>query len=184
MKTIISIILLLTAFTEVQAQDKFFTKSGYAKFYSEAPLENIEAVNNKVQSIIDMQKQDVVISMPMTAFQFEKSLMQEHFNENYIESEKFPSAEFDGYFTGKDRIDLSKSGAYEVIVKGNMTIHGVTKSISTKGTIEVDGKTVTAKAVFMIKVADYDIDIPTIVFKNIAEEVEVTVALSYLPFKS
>jgi len=181
--TIITSLLIIFALG-ANAQNKFITKTGYAKFFSEAPLENIEAINNKLQSIIDMQKQDVVINVPITAFQFEKSLMQEHFNENYLESEKFPTAEFRGYYTSKAPIDLKKSGTYDVVVKGKMTIHGVIRDLNTRGKITVKGNAIDAETVFMIKLADYDIDIPTIVFKNIAEIVAVTVKLHYLPLKS
>jgi polyisoprenoid-binding protein YceI len=184
MKNLITAFFLLMLVGEANAQTKFFTKTGYAKFYSEAPLEDIEAINNKVQSIIDMEKSEVAINVPITAFQFENSLMQEHFNENYLESEKWPMAAFSGYFVSDGVIDINKNGVYEVRVKGKMTIHGVTKPMDTVGSIEVDNNKVVAKTSFMVKVADYDIEIPTIVFKNIAEEVEVTVELKYLPFKS
>lgn len=184
MKNLIILILLVLITSQLKAQGKFITKSGYAKFYSEAPLENIEAINNKVQSIIDIHKSEVVINLPITAFQFENSLMQEHFNENYLESEKYPNAKFEGYFESLSPINLNKPGIYDVVVKGNMTIHGVTNRLSTAGSIKVEDKKIVASTVFMIKVADYDIKIPTMVFKNIAEEVEVTIELQCLPFKS
>ncbi|MBK6266159.1 YceI family protein [Marivirga sp. S37H4] len=185
LKETIFTILMLLMFLGTQAQDsKFFTKDSYAKFYSEAPLENIEAHNEQVQSIIDIAKNDVVISMPITGFTFEKSLMQEHFNENYMESDKFPKAEFQGVYTSATPIDMSKNTTYEVMVKGNLTIHGVTKSISTKGYIKVENNTLIATTTFFVKVADYKIEIPRISFKNIAEEVEVSVELKYQPFKS
>ncbi len=183
MKNLLILILLFVMLSEAQAQEKYFTKAGFAKFYSDAPLEDIEAINNKVQSIIDMQKNDIVINVPITGFQFGNSLMQEHFNENYLESEKFPSAAFQGYFESQTAADMSKPGVYEVIVKGNMTIHGVTKRLSTVGVIKVGDNKIIASTVFNIKVADYEIKIPTMVFRNIAEEVEVTVELQYLPFK-
>jgi len=184
MKNLITALFLFLLMSEANAQTKFFTKTGYAKFYSDAPLEDIEAINNKVQSIIDMEKSEVAINVPITAFQFENSLMQEHFNENYLESEKWPTAEFSGYFVSEAPIDLKKKGTHKVKVRGKMTIHGVTKPMDTIGSIEIDDNKIVAKTLFMVKVADYDIEIPTIVFKNIAEEVEVTVELKYLPFKS
>ncbi|SMG13611.1 YceI-like domain-containing protein [Marivirga sericea] len=184
MKNLLIPMLLLILSQQGHAQDKYFTKTGYAKFYSEAPLENIEAINNKVQSIIDMKRSEVVINLPITAFQFENSLMQEHFNENYMESEKFPLAKFQGYFVNGAPIDMTVDGSYEVQVKGKMTIHGVTKPLNIGGVIKVTDNNVLATTKFMIRVADYDIDIPTIVFRNIAEEVEVTIELQYMPLKS
>jgi polyisoprenoid-binding protein YceI len=109
---------------------------------------------------------------------FAKSLMQEHFNEKYMESEKFPKATFQGKLTG---FDLTKSGSQEVRAQGKLTIHGVTRDIDVPGTIEVAGKKITMKSKFMVKVADYDITIPQLLFQNIAEQVEVTVDFTYKP---
>ncbi len=166
------------------AQDKFITKNGHAFFYSEAPLENIEAHNNEVLSIIDLSNNAVVVDMLMKSFSFEKSLMQEHFNENYIESDKFPKASFKGSFTSSEPINPEKDEIYEVEVTGELTIHGITKSLTTKGTIEVKDKQIFVLAKFPVAVKDYDIKIPKIVVDNIAEVVEVTIDLKYNPFSS
>ena len=88
-KFLITLIIVIIAHVESSAQAKFMTQSGSAKFFSSAPLEDIEAHHEKVQSIIDLETQEVVVSMLMTGFNFKKSLMQEHFNENYLESEKY-----------------------------------------------------------------------------------------------
>ncbi|GAA5020350.1 hypothetical protein GCM10011506_05050 [Marivirga lumbricoides] len=184
-KIILAAFLMLFVVVKITAQEsKYFTTDGVAEFFSEAPLENIEARNEKVQSIIDLSKGDVVISIPINGFVFEKSLMQEHFNENYMESEKFPKAEFQGIFTSATPIKASRNGTYEVEVKGNLTIHGVSKPLTTKGIIKVDKNTLIATTTFFVKVADHKIEIPRIAFKNIAEEVKVTVEMKYLPFKS
>ncbi len=166
------------------AQSKFITETGYTKFFSSAPLEDIEAHNDQVQSILDFTKQEVVVSMAMQDFEFDKSLMREHFNENYVESEKYPKAIFKGTFTGSDTIDPSQNGEHEVTVTGTITIHGVTQPVTASGTISVSGSQVQAKTKFIIRVADHDIKIPKIVFHNIAEEVEVTVDLKYNPLSS
>lgn len=184
MKRIIIIHLALLVSNSLFAQDKFITQNGYTKFFSSAPLEDIEAHNNKVQSVIDFSKQEVVVSMDMQAFEFEKSLMQEHFNENYVESEKFPKAIFKGKFSGDNAIDPTQDGEYPVTVEGTMTIHGVTQPITAEGTIVVSGSQVNAQTKFVVQVADHDIKIPKIVFHNIAEEVEVTVNLKYNPLNS
>ncbi len=160
------------------------TQSGSAKFFSSAPLEDIEAHNEQVNSIIDLESQEIVVSMLMTGFTFKKSLMQEHFNENYVESEKYPKASFQGTFTSEEPITADQNGEYSVTVQGELTIHGVTQPINATGTITVKDQQVAAQTKFNVKVADHDIDIPTIVFKNIAEVVEVTVNLAYQPFSS
>lgn len=183
-KAVFAVIILLMAYVESSAQAKFMTQSGSAKFFSSAPLEDIEAHHEKVQSIIDLESQEVVVSMLMTGFTFEKSLMQEHFNENYIESEKYPKASFQGTFSSEQPITADQEGEYPVTVQGTLTIHGVAQPISTTGTITVKDQRVVAQTKFNVKVADHDIEIPTIVFKNIAEVVEVTVNLAYQPFNS
>ncbi len=186
MKTIciLGISMLTLGIVPLKAQDKYITREGYTKFFSTAPLEDIEAHNHQVQSIIDISKQEVVVSMPMKAFQFEKSLMQEHFNENYVESDKYPKATFQGVFTSVQPISLDQDGEYEVEVKGNLTIHGVTRPLVTKGMIKVQDQQLSVQTIFKVRVADHKIDIPKIVFKNIAEVIEVTVDLKYQPLNS
>ena len=184
MKNIIVIYMALLISNSLVAQDKFITQTGYTKFFSSAPLEDIEAHNNKVQSVIDFAKQEVVVSMDMQAFEFDKSLMREHFNENYVESEKFPKAIFKGTFTNGNTIDPSQNGEYAVTVEGTLTVHGVTQPITSEGMIVVNGSKVSVQTKFTVRVADHDIKIPKIVFHNIAEEVEVTVDLKYNPLNS
>lgn len=178
-KSIHIVCILMFVFAGTYAQDKHMTKTGHTKFFSSAPLEDIEAHNHQVQSIIDLDKQEVVVSMPIRGFEFEKSLMQEHFNENYMESEQFPKATFQGTFTSVKPIALEQDGTYEVEVKGNLTIHGVTKPYTTKGIIAVENRQVNVTTKFNVRVADHNIEIPKLVFKNIAEVVEVTVELKY-----
>lgn len=183
MKTRLLIILIISGISGQYAtcQDKYITKNGFAKFFSTAPLEDIEAENNNVQSIIDFEEKNVVINIPIKSFDFKKSLMQEHFNENYLESDKFPRATFKGKFSSSEDIEVGKSGVHNVTVTGDLTIHGVTKPMSIKGTIEFDKKGVVAKTKFDIQVADFDIEIPKLLFRNIAEKVEVTIEINYLP---
>lgn len=182
MKKIIPLLLLNALVTLGVAQGKYMTKTGEVTFFSSAPLEDIEAVNQKVQSVIDMDTKTVVISMLINNFVFDKRLMQEHFNENYMESEKYPKSIFKGSFESDD--DLTKPGTYEVKVSGEMTIHGVTNPVNTLGYITVDEKGVKAETKFDIKIADYDVKIPRMVFKNIAEVVEVTAILEYAPLNN
>jgi len=177
MKTTTFIILLLTGFAlsgNIQAQ-KYATKTGSIRFYSEAPADNIEAFNKQVNSALDTQTGDFVYRVLMKGFQFEKALMQEHFNENYVESHKFPNASFAGKITNTDAVDFAKDGTYEVTVAGKLTIKGVTKDVSEKGTFEVKDGAINGKSTFNIKLADYGVEIPKTVMKNIAETVEINV---------
>lgn len=174
MKNTIWILVMFLMVSQLSAQ-KFITKTGYIKFYSETPMETILGENKQVNAAYDHESAAFVFKVLMKSFDFEKALMQEHFNENYVESDAFPVAIFKGKILNNEAIDLSKNGFIDVQVKGDLTIHGVTKSIETTGSMEIlDGK-ITAKSVFMVKPSDYDIKIPGAVVKNIAEQIEVTV---------
>lgn len=178
---IITISLIAVLFSiEGQAQ-KFMTKTGFIRFYSETPIETIQADNKQVNAALDSQTGDLVFKVLMKSFMFEKALMQEHFNENYVESDKFPNATFQGKVTNISGIDFSKPGTYDAAIEGDLTIHGVTRKISEKGSFEVKaGDKVQGKSKFMVKPADYDIKIPGAVVKNIAESLEVTVDVELL----
>jgi hypothetical protein len=183
-KIIIAFMAVLTVgITTVHAQGKYFTRNGYIKFYSHAPLEDIEAHNRQVTSFLDTETGEFAFSVLMKSFQFEKALMQEHFNENYVESDKYPKSTFKGKIVNPEEVDLTKDGVYNVKVDGDLTIHGVTNKVSHDGTIEVKSGKITAKSKFPVAVADYNISIPAVVRDNIAKEVEVTVDMTYEPFK-
>ncbi|MGI8893122.1 MAG: YceI family protein [Bacteroidia bacterium] len=183
-KIIVAFMAVLTVgITSVNAQGKFFTRNGYIKFYSEATMENIEAHNRQVTSFLDTETGEFAFSVLMKSFQFEKALMQEHFNENYVESDKYPKSTFKGKISNPEVINYKKDGVYNVQVDGDLTIHGVTKKVSTDGTIEVNGGKIIAKSKFPVAVADYNISIPAVVRDNIAKEVEVTVEMAYEPYK-
>ena len=166
----------------VNAQ-KFFTREANISFYSDAPMEKIEAHNKKGTSVIDAASGKMEFAVLIKAFQFEKALMQEHFNENYMESTKFPKAVFKGEFTNLKEIDFSKDGTYDATVKGEMTIHGVTKEVETKGQVIVEGGAVKAVSTFELTVADFDIVIPAVVRDNIAKIVKVEVDAAYQPLE-
>ncbi|MEL6721434.1 MAG: YceI family protein [Bacteroidota bacterium] len=161
------------------AQGPLITKDSETHFFSSAPLENIEAINKQTTAALDISKGEIVVKMLIKHFDFEKKLMQEHFNENYMESEKYPSAVFKGKFTSAEPIDVNSNGKYEVDVAGEITIHGVTKPLNCKATIEVMDKKVAANTKFTVKTKDFDIKIPKLVVKNIAEEIEITTSLSF-----
>lgn len=176
-KYCITLALLVVLCAPAFAQ-KYTAEKAFISFYSDAPLEDITADNAKVTTIFNATTGDIAFSVPMKEFKFAKSLMQEHFNEKYVESEKFPKATFQGKIVD---YKPGTSGVQQVKAQGKLTIHGVTKDIDVPGTIEVQGNKLQMKSKFKVKVADYDIEIPTIVFNNIAEEVEVTVDFTYKP---
>jgi len=181
-KQLLIICILLINSSIVFSQGKYFTRTGKINFFSETPMENIDAENNQVSSILDTESGDLVLSAQMVGFEFEKALMQEHFNENYVESEKFPKATFKGQIIDFDLTMLSDGNEKEVIVEGELSIHGVSNKISTKGTIQKTDDKIAAQAEFMVKVKDYDIKIPKAVVENIAESILVTVNVNLEPY--
>jgi polyisoprenoid-binding protein YceI len=154
---------------------KYITKNGYIRFFSETPMETIEAHNRQVNSALDIATGDFVFKVLIKSFEFEKALMQEHFNENYMESDKFPDATFTGKITNLSAIDFTKDGKYEADVEGDLKIHGETKKVKEKGTFDVSGGKINGKSIFMIHLADYKIKIPNTVVNNIAEDIQITV---------
>jgi polyisoprenoid-binding protein YceI len=171
------VILFLIASIPANAQ-KFITKTGYIKFYSDAPLEKIEAHNRQVNSALDIASGGFVFKVLMKSFEFEKALMQEHFNENYVESDKFPNATFVGTITNIKDINFEKDGIYDATVVGKLTLHGATREIKEAGTFEIKQGKVLGKARFNLMVADYKISIPGNVGKNVAKSIEVTVDIT------
>lgn len=161
------------------SQERVFTKNGKISFYSKAPLEDIEAHNKAAISVIDKSSGQMEFSVLMKGFEFEKALMQEHFNENYVESSKFPKANFKGKIADWIKVDITKDGQYAVTVNGQLTIHGQTKEVVAKGNIIVKAGTLSSSAEFNITLDDYKIDIPAIVKDKIAKNVKIVVNANY-----
>ncbi len=178
MKTRLFILTLLFISHFTLAQ-RYISKNGHIWFYSHTPVEDIEAHNRQVVSILDASTGSVQFSLLIKSFEFKIALMQEHFNENYMESDKLPKAGFKGLVKNIEKIDFNKDGDYPVEVNGDLLIHGVTKPVTTKGTITVAGSAITAKAKFIVAPKDYDIKIPSVVENNIAKEIEVNVDVTY-----
>ncbi|MCF8277349.1 MAG: YceI family protein [Flavobacteriales bacterium] len=180
-KSLITLAILASTATAGFSQ-KYFTRTGNINFYSDTPMEKIEADNHQVTTVIDLAKKEMVFSVLLKSFEFEKALMEEHFNEKYVESDKFPKAQFKGTFTSASEIDLKKDGDYPVEVSGTMDLHGKSQEVKTKGTFTVKGGKLSAKAVFMLIPEDYDIEIPGVVREKIAKEMKISVNASYEPY--
>jgi polyisoprenoid-binding protein YceI len=176
------ILILITAvsltLTSLQAQKIYSTKTGKISFFSDAPLEDIEAKNSEVESKLASATGQVVFTLLMKGFQFENQLMQEHFNENYVESSKYPKADFKGTITNIGDINFSKDGTYTAKVKGTLTIHGVSKDITSDGTITINGSKATARTKFNISLKDYNIG-GALIGKKIADKIAITVDCQY-----
>jgi len=179
----ITVLLLFSIWMNTASSQKFYTKSGKISFYSSTSVENIEATNRSVVALLDSKTGDMQFVVLMKGFDFKKALMQEHFNQDYVESDKFPKSEFKGQIVNNTDINYSVDGTYTAKVKGQLTIHGQTKSIETTGTIIVKGGKLQLKSVFNVLIADYKISVPRLYRDNISSTIRVTVDCSLDPLK-
>ena len=178
------ILLSLSAFLFcilTYAQDMFSVSKGLVTFYSHAPIEDITAENKQPGSMINMVTRDIAVIIPIRNFKFAKELMQEHFNEKYLESEKYPMASFKGVIA--DDVDLTKDGEFQTSAKGVISIHGVEKEMTLTGTLKRSGNSISLVSDFKIAIKDFKITVPKLLFENIAEVIDVHVALDYKPFQ-
>ena len=174
------IIFCCLATITIKAQ-KFYTKTGKISFFSATAMENIEANNRSVTALLDSKTGEVQFTVLMKGFEFKKALMQEHFNDNYIESDKFPKATFKGHVENNSEINYGTDGNYTARVKGQLSIHGVTKDIETSGTISIkDGKPV-LNSIFSVLIADYNITVQRIHRDNISRTIKITVEADLTP---
>ena len=181
MKRLITLILFSTVSILSFSQSVFMTRNGQVSFFSKTLMENIEGTNNEVTSMIDTSKGDIVFAVLVKSFRFEKALMEEHFNENYLESTKFPKATFQGKFTNTQSINFTKDGTYTATVEGDLTMHGVKQRQTATGTITVTNGKISAVSTFTIKLADYKIERPSLVADKISETIEIRVNCQYEP---
>lgn len=180
MKNCLILVLILTFFFPMNSQ-VWLSNDVQIRFFSETPMENIDAKSNKATIALNSQSGKVFIKVAIQSFLFDKKLMQEHFNENYLESDKYPVSEFQGQIVNMPNIEMD--GTYEIKIKGNLSMHGVKKEMEIPATLVVSKGKLEGKSKFKIKCEDFKIEIPKLVMKNIAEEIEVTVSAEIKPFK-
>jgi len=180
MKRLLLFVFFLSIVLAANAQ-KFMTKNGFISFYSHTPMEDIKGDNNQVVGVLDISTGEMVFQALIKSFHFDRALMEEHFNENYMESDKIPKSVFKGKITNLASVDFTKNGTYNVTVDGDLTIHDVTNKISTKGTIEVVSGGINANSKFNIVPEDYKIVIPGVVRDKFDKSLEVTIAMKYTP---
>lgn len=179
-KIIYSTLLILLFTISINAQDRYFTKSGNISFFSYTLVEDIKADNDQVLSILNTENGQIVIKILMRSFHFKKALMQEHFNENYIESHKYPKAIFKGNIKNYEELkELSKTE-----ITGKLTIRGIEKEVVIKANIENINNEIILKGDFKVQIADFDIKIPAVVSKNISKTIEISFELNHKPYKS
>ncbi|MCX6314212.1 MAG: YceI family protein [Sphingobacteriales bacterium] len=181
MKKSIVILLLSVISITAGAQSLYMTKVGKVSFNSRSSVEKIEADNNEVSSVINTQTGDMVFAILLKSFHFDRALMEEHFNENYVESDKFPKSTFKGKISNLSAINFTKDGNYPAVVEGDLTMHGVTKKVSSNGTLTVKAGKIAAYAKFSVKLKDFDISIPSLVADKISQDIDIIVDCKYDP---
>jgi polyisoprenoid-binding protein YceI len=179
---VITAILVLTNL--LYAQDRYFTKSGSLSFLSETLVENIFAETKEATSFLDIKTGEVVFSANINSFQFKIKLMQEHFNENYMESEKYPKATFSGKMENFGQFDPKSTKPQNFTVKGKMNIHGTEKEVTANVVMTVTGAgKINGTSSFTLKPEEYSIKVPSAMGMKIAKEVTITVKADYEVFK-
>ncbi len=173
--------ILFTVLLAHQAfsQDKYLTKEGYVSFFSHSLVEDIKANNNQVLSIIDTKTGEIAIQLLMKSFSFKKALMQEHFNENYVESHKYPKAKFIGEII--NFTDLNEQ-INETEIRGTLSVHGEEKEITTIAIVDIQAEEIIITGEFTVEVADFKIKIPSIVINNIAKTIKISFELHHKPY--
>jgi uncharacterized protein YdeI (BOF family) len=181
-KIIVAFFALFLLGTTAYAQ-KYFTRDAKVKFSSETPMEKIEALNKSGTCVLDAATGKMEWKVLIKGFLFEKALMQEHFNENYMESSTYPNAQFKGQITNLNEVNFAKDGKYNAVVTGKLTIHGVTKDITTNGALTVANGTIKLNAGFSLLMGDYGIDIPSLVSDKVAKEAKILIDAALEPMK-
>lgn len=182
MKIIKSILVSCTVlFSLVTSAQTASTQTGTISFFSSTPVEDINAVSKRCLAAVNIEKRTVAFKVDNTSFDFPNKLMQEHFNEKYMESEKYPYSTFSGKIN--EEIDLTKDGEYAVTVTGKLNIHGVEQERTINGKIIVKNGEITLLSDFKVAVKDHKIEIPTVVVAKIAEVIDVKVNAVLLPKK-
>ena len=169
--------ILFTIFTSILLSSfaqKHITKTGTVEIFSETPLFTIEGINKKVASILNTETGEIVSSTLIRSFKFEEALVEEHFNENYLEPHKFPKSIFKGKITDYKKIDFSKNGKYDILIEGKFTIHGVTNYIKEKGTLVIKSGEISTKTEFPVSLKAYDVKIEPAYKKSIKDEIMLT----------
>jgi hypothetical protein len=173
--------ILAICFSFNGSGQNYITKTGFIGFYSKTDFEDIQAENNQVYAMLDPEIHRMAFALLMKGFLFTKELMQVHFNENYVESDKYPKATFSGSYTGD--MELTREGIYQVVIKGDLNLHGVTQPVETTAQMEVKNDRVLATAAFRLKPEDFQIQIPGVVRDKIAKEINVRVQIAWMRIK-
>lgn len=169
---VLTVALVLSGF---KAGSIYKTSTGVIKFFSKTNMENIEATNSLVSAALSSEKGIVEFAVTINSFQFKKALMQKHFQENYLESGKYPKSTFKGTIADNAKVNYAKDGTYVVTVNGKLTMHNVTKDVVVPGKIIIAGKKATLQGDFKVKLKDYKIVVPAQNASNVSEDIGINV---------
>jgi hypothetical protein len=181
MKHISILLLAWLSSLNLAGQTLYASKNAQISLFSSAPIEDIAAKTSSGNSVYNAATGDLVFSVAINTFKFPKSLMQEHFNSDYLESDKYPRATFKGKV--QERPDVTKNGTYPITVVGELDVHSVKQTRTIPGTLTVNNGVITLSSEFMVRCVDHHIDIPRLVFKNIAESIKMNVNATYTAAK-
>jgi hypothetical protein len=175
----LAVIALIILSAKISMAQNYMTKEGMIDIYSETPIFTIDGKTQSAGSILNTSTGEIAASVLITSFKFKEALLEEHFNENYMESHKFPKAQYKGKITNWSTIDITKDGTYPVTLDGTMIIHGVTKATTTQGTLTVTGGKLVANAEFLVTIADYGIEVEESYKDRIPEKMKITLQFNY-----
>lgn len=180
MKNLLLLVCAVALATTNSFGQKYFTKNGKINFdaTSASSPERVEGVNRTVTCVVDSKTGNIQFAVLMKGFEFERALMQEHFNENYVETDKFPKAEFKGVIGGNEKVNYTKDGTYSVAVKGKLTLHGETKDVETEGKLVILNGKINATAEFNVLLSDFKISIPGLVADKVSRTSKISVVCS------
>jgi len=174
---VVTLILGLVGVSFGQSESKIVSENGQIEFLSQTSIEDISAHNSKIKSSLDTTSGEVIISVPMQSYKFENATMQKHFNSsNFLDTKQFPKSKFKGNITNLTEVDFSKDGTYNAVIKGELTLHGVTNRVTEKGTITVKGSDVTLDSKMKITLADYNVILNK---KSIEKTIDVTTKIIF-----
>lgn len=166
----------------LEAQDRYLSKTGHVYFLSHTDIIDIEGYNTQANAIFDMKTGEIAVIVLIKAFEFTLATAEEHFNETYMESHVFPKAKFNGKIFGYPFANNGFDGVNQVKVTGELTIHGVTRSVTADALLEKKGEDLKGTCRFRVRLEDYAIKVPKVVEDRVAEEIEVKIDILFRPF--
>lgn len=179
MKAIFSLIIVFFLAVPASLAQKYITKAGTIKIFSQTSLFTIEAENPKVASLLNAENGEVVASTLVRSFKFKEALVEEHFNENYMESHNFPKSQFKGKITNFSTMNLKKNGTYPVIIEGELTMHGETRPETLKGNLVVNGDKINASAEMLVSLENYKIKVEENYKDRINDKIKLIINFDY-----